>query len=263
MRSETHGYRKAWHPGQRPQHARSTRTSEARAEVRVERHGFSNQRGHKQGVEPTEHLEYRSRSVTALRCRTGVVRGRQCEVTPQALLLARVDQLLQPFASDELPMDRRDLAAQYRAGDVGVRVVRPSRGGDLHAGPPQHAQRLLKSLLGFRSVGRSLVVEWEHPKPKTVSPYAALKYEFVVGRGSVVWIMTGDRLQDPAAILGAVRQRSDLVHAPGEFHRAGAANPPRDRPQSRDPAVAGGGHDTPPRLGTQGKRRQPGRHGTR
>src|SRR2546422_6113423 len=262
MRSETHGYRKAWHPGQRPQHARSTRTSEARAEVRVERHGFSNQRGHKQGVEPAEHLEYRSRSVNALRCRTGVVRGRQCEVTPQALLLARVDQLLQPFTSDELLMDRRDLAAQYRTGDVGVRVVRPSRGGDLHAGAPQHAQRLLETLRCLRSARRSPVVEWEHPQPETVSPYTALKYEFVAGRGSVVWIMTGDGLQAPAAILHAVRQGSDLVHAPGQFQRAGAADRSQGRPQSRDPAIAGGGHDASPCLGTQGKRRQPGRHGT-
>src|SRR2546428_5853319 len=108
---------------------------------------------------------------------------------------------------------------------------------------------------------RSPVVEWEHPKPETVSPYAALKYEFVAGRSSVVWVMTGDRLQDPAAILRAVRQWSDLVHAPGELHRASAADSPRGRPQSRDPAIAGRGHDTPPRLGTQGKRRQPGRHG--
>src|SRR2546427_12688877 len=122
MRSETHGYRKAWHPGQRPQHARSTRTSETRAEVRVERHGFSNQRGHKQGVEPTEHLEYRSRSVNALFCRTGVVRGRQCQVTLQALLLARVDQLLQPAAPVELLMDRPAPPPHSRTADVGYRV---------------------------------------------------------------------------------------------------------------------------------------------
>src|SRR2546422_8349222 len=227
MRSETHGYRKAWHPGQRPQHARSPRSSEARAEVRVERHGFSNQRGHKQGAEPAEHLEYRSRSVNALFCRTGVVRGRQCQVTPQALLLARVDQLLQPVASDELLMDRRDLAAHYRTGDVGVRVVRPSRGGDLHAGPPQHAQRLLESLLCLRSARRSPVVEWEHPQPETVSPYTALKYEFVAGRGRVVLIMTGDRLQDPAPNPRAGRHWADIVHAPAELPRATpAACPP-------------------------------------
>src|SRR2546427_9498738 len=106
MRPETHGYRQAWDTGQRAQHARSTRTSEARAEVRVERHGLSYQRGHKQRVEPTEHLEDRPRRVNALLCRTGVVRGCQCQVTPQALLLAHVDQLIQPFASDELLIDR-------------------------------------------------------------------------------------------------------------------------------------------------------------
>src|SRR3989454_3318086 len=123
-------------------------------------------------------------------------------------------------------MDRRDLAAQYLTGDISVRVVRPSRGGDVHAGPPQHAQRLLESLLCLRSARRSPVVEWEHPKPETVSPYAALKYEFVAGRGSVVWIMIGDRLQNPAAILPAVRPWSGLVHPPGRPHPASPADSP-------------------------------------
>src|SRR2546422_7724440 len=116
MRPETHGYRQAWDTGQRAQHARSTRTSEARAEVRVQRHGFSYQRGHKQRVEPTEHLEYRPRGVNALLCRTGVVRGRQRQVTSQASFWP-----VSTSSSNRLLlinfMDRRDLAAQYLTGD--------------------------------------------------------------------------------------------------------------------------------------------------
>src|SRR2546426_12805036 len=110
-------------------------------------------------------------------------------------------------------MDRRDLAAQYLTGDISVRVVRPSRGGDVHAGPPQHAQRLLENLLCLRSARRSPVVEWEHPKPETVSPYAALKHEFVAGRSSIVRVMTRARLQKPAAILPAARPRAGVFHA--------------------------------------------------
>src|SRR5256712_12111061 len=129
-------------------------------------------------------------------------------------------------------MDRRDLAAQYRTGDISVRVVRPSRGGDVHAGPPQHAQRLLENLLCLRSARRSPVVEWEHPKPETVSPYAALKHEFVAGRNHDASFINGGRLQKPTTILPAARQMVVLFHTPREDHRAAAAVPPPLQPHA-------------------------------